>query len=445
MSSIRPLATITLLAVAGFILYLKITETEPVIPEGVGDYEFNVGLDNGVGAPEAWSDAMAGDSGGTAPEYSAAAGGAAPAFAPSTNVDAGGAAPAWNGGDATAEAPAFDATTAAAEQSVPSFSEDAGSEPAMPELPDDPSVSEPAVDAHVAVPDMTAPSETMPSDATAAESAPSAADVTESGRYGAMPTEPNAAATSADILPTETPAASSGSLYAEAKVAIQSALDRGNLSQALVMLTDWREDPSLTPAEREEVSSLLSQLAGTVIYSRESRLEDEYMVQPGETLDQIAAKYQVPPQLLGKINGIGAGTSLQAGQKLKVLRGPFSAVIDLSDRQLVLTLDRMYAGKFPVNVDSTLTVEDGQWEVTDKPLAPASATAYQAAPTDGVDRTVVLQNAAAASGQVAVLRGPGASDPVAPEPQGRVIRLSSRDIEDVFDILSVGSTVTIRR
>jgi len=90
-------------------------------------------------------------------------------------------------------------------------------------------------------------------------------------------------------------------------------------------------------------------------------------------------------------------------------------------------------------------VEDGQWQVVDKPLAPASVTAYQATPGDGVDRTVMLQNPAAASGQVAVLRGPGAPDPVAPEPQGRVIRLSSRDIEDVFDILSLGSRVTIQR
>ena len=54
-SSIRPLATIMLLAVAGFVLYVKITETEPVIPDGVGEYEFNVGLDSGMDEPTAWS------------------------------------------------------------------------------------------------------------------------------------------------------------------------------------------------------------------------------------------------------------------------------------------------------------------------------------------------------------------------------------------------------
>ncbi|MCA9235783.1 MAG: LysM peptidoglycan-binding domain-containing protein [Planctomycetales bacterium] len=464
MSSIRPLATITLLAVAGLVLYWKITETEPVIPDGVGEYEFNVGLDSGLDAPAAWSTPSEGDPGATAPPFAATSpGGEAPAFAPTP----GESAPPWGAPAAdqatTSTAPSFDEGTAAAAPIA--------SEPAMPELPGDESTAAvgtaaataavaaaSSYDAYPAAPDLsTAPAADAMSaaaEATAdvAATAPPASD-DRYGSYGSYDPASSGSEMNADgldeTLPTDaaatTAAPTGGSVYAQSKLAIQSALDRGELSQALLMLSDWYGDPSLTPAEKAEVDTLLGQLAGSVIYSTEPRLEPEYRVQAGETLAQIAAKYSITPELLGKINGVSPGQPLAPGQELKVVRGPFSALIDLSEREMTLMLDRRYAGRFSIQVDTSLTVEDGQWEVVDKPLAPASATSYQAVANNGVDRTVMLQNPSAASGQVAVLRGPGAADPVAPEPSGRVIRLQSNDIVDVFDILSVGSRVTIRR
>lgn len=480
MSSIRPLATITLLAVAGLILYVKITETEPVIPADVGEYEFNVGLDSGVDAPEAWTAGGFDDAGASAPAFAATAGGEAPTFDAAAAPEAGDAAPAWNADTAspavTAEAPAYEAAAV-----VPPIDANAAaqaataSEPPMPQLPGDETaaaqdvavpaaVGAAAVSAYAAAPDFSSagsapavPTESgVPAiDSVASEPVDSApADTPQDeaaapgGRYSTYDGAPAQSPTNstADVLPTQDAGEPTESLYAKSKVAIQSALDRGELSQALQMLSDWRGDPSLTAQEEQEVETLLGQLAGSVIYSTEHRLEAPYLVQPGETLEQVAAKYQVSAQLLGKINGIAPGTPLAAGKELKVVRGPFSATIDVSERELTLMLDRRYAGRFRVEVDPTLTVEDGQWQVVDKPVAPASVTAYQATPGDGVDRTVMLQNPGAASGQVAVLRGPGTPDPVsAPEPAGRVIRLSSRDIEDVFDILSVGSQVTIQR
>jgi hypothetical protein len=56
-----------------------------------------------------------------------------------------------------------------------------------------------------------------------------------------------------------------------------------------------------------------------------------------------------------------------------------------------------------------------------------------------------LANPSSASGQAAILRGPGATDALSAEPRGRVIRLKAADVSDVYDILSEGSRVTIRR
>jgi LysM repeat protein len=227
---------------------------------------------------------------------------------------------------------------------------------------------------------------------------------------------------------------------------VQSALDRGELSQALLLLSDWYGDPSLSLAEATEVQELLSQLAGSVIYSTEHRLEPPYMVQAGEKLSDIAEKHSVPWQLLAKINGITDPNQLQPGQQLKVIRGPFSARIDLSERKLVLMLDRRYAGQFAIDIEPTTSVEEGYWSVNQKLLTPGSVG--MVTPTAGTlseERSILLTSTTDGNGQVTVLRGPGTSSPATTDPTGRVIQLRGTDVEDVYDILSLGSQVVIRR
>jgi LysM repeat protein len=137
--------------------------------------------------------------------------------------------------------------------------------------------------------------------------------------------------------------------FSAAWTAIQPSLNAGQLAAALKELSAWHDHPSLNAQEREMVDRLLGQLAGTVIYSREHRLAAPYQVQPGDRLEDIAAKWKITPELLAKINGLDpAATVLPPGQELKVVPGPFSAVLDVGGDRLTVLLDGCYAGSFPV-------------------------------------------------------------------------------------------------
>jgi LysM repeat protein len=162
-------------------------------------------------------------------------------------------------------------------------------------------------------------------------------------------------------------------------------------------------------------------------------------------LPAIADKYNVPWQLLAKINGVADPATLAPGQVLKVIPGPFSAEIDLSERKLTLLLDRMYAGQFALELEPTATVEEGQWKVDSKLLTPGVAGIYSAPGDATEDRSLLLANAASPEGPPMIVRGPGNPDPVSAAPRDRVIRLKAGDVADVYDILSEGSRVTIRR
>jgi hypothetical protein len=114
------------------------------------------------------------------------------------------------------------------------------------------------------------------------------------------------------------------------------------------------------------MQDLLDPLAGKVIYSREHLLEPPYYVRDGETLQQIADRYQVPAALLANINGVSPIGPLEAGTALKVTRGPFRAEVHLGKDKLVLFLGQYYAGEFAISIGNTPAPVPGDYRVVDK-------------------------------------------------------------------------------
>jgi hypothetical protein len=219
------------------------------------------------------------------------------------------------------------------------------------------------------------------------------------------------------------------------------ALDKGQLSQAHQLLSKWHGDPSLTPAEAEQLETLLGQLAGTVVYSTEHHLEQARVVKAGETLDTIAKEYDVPWRLLAKINSISSPDQVRPGQELKVIRGPFSAVVDMDRKQLTLMLGDRYAGKFGVAIPEGISLSEGAWEVVDTLSISQQGQAQRSLVLNRLDVTGSQAQSGLLLGAVQVdqLRQRGS------QPQSPVVGLAPVDADEVADILSIGSRVVIRR
>jgi LysM repeat protein len=270
--------------------------------------------------------------------------------------------------------------------------------------------------------------------------APPAADPTD--RYGAASATPASTPLAPPSSTPTTPIGVTDSSFAASWPAIQAALDRHDLKMAHQLLSKWHGNESLSPTENEKVETLLGQLAGTVIYSTEHQLEPARIVKPGETLDSISKEYNVPSQLLGKINGIQSPNQLKPGQQLKVVRGPFSAVIDARHNELTLMVDDRYAGKFRITVPQGTTLADGQWLVDQKLPGSAAPSAYAAAPASA-ERSIVLRSATAAATGAPTLVIASGTAPASPGASS--VRVSPQDAEEISDILSVGSRVVVRK
>jgi LysM repeat protein len=226
----------------------------------------------------------------------------------------------------------------------------------------------------------------------------------------------------------------SSAAFASAWGDAHDKLAAGRYAEALAGLSVWYDDPSLGLEESQRLEDLLGQLAGTVIYSQQDLLLPPHVVAPGDTLPAIAAPLGVSPRLLAKINGIEDPLRLVPGEHVKVIRGPFDAVVSISRRRLSLQIGGSYAGSFPVLVGRQYLARVGGA----LPVADVSRGAADLAGTATLRRAIVLGDGLA----IEAVDDPSvASDNVPPSS----LIVSVRDLEELIDILGPGSRVLVRQ
>jgi len=247
------------------------------------------------------------------------------------------------------------------------------------------------------------------------------------------------------------------SKYAAFMDEVRKSLDSGRLTEAHLALSKVYGDSyaTLPPDMAKQIVTLLDQLAGTIIYSRQHFLEPAYVTQHGDTIGKVADKYNVPWQLLARINGfMPAGASnvdaatkdqpLPVGRVLKVVRGPFDAVVHLDRRELTLIVQNRYAGRFPIGIGRDQPKLEGEYTVCTKTLNP---TYY------GPDSVTIRPNdpknplGGAWIGLTDRIGIHGTNNPqaIGRDDNRGAISTSDRDLQDLYGILTVGSRVTILR
>lgn len=407
MNSIKPLITIAVLGGIGYVVYNQLNSKPPTPPPGAPQ-----GWESGatVQMPgEGGSDTKWGGLGGSPNSVLPPA-----AIGAASATRAESAAPTFSGSQAGGVAPTFGTNN-----STPGDEKWGTTDPAA------------------AVPSGTPPATASYGDPSPAAGSPPA-DPYSAAPTGAVPSiagpaDVNSAAGQPDVVKQFAAAWENGNRM----------LEEGKLTEGLLELSQWYDHPQLSAIENRQLTDLLDQVAGTVIYSIQHHLAPAHVVKEGERMEDIAAQYNVPAQLIAKINGIEAPSSLQPGEQLKVIRGPFSAAISLNQRQLTLMLNGMYAGRFLVGIGRDMPPREGTFAVTEKVIDPV----YH-----GRERTIEANDPGNPLGErwIALgsdmgLHGTGPLTDIGSTNQPGSISMGQRDIEDVFDILSVGSKVIITK
>jgi LysM repeat protein len=123
-------------------------------------------------------------------------------------------------------------------------------------------------------------------------------------------------------------------------------LKAGKAMAARVPLTAAVLSGGLSAADEATAIAELTQLADLAIFSRGVQEGDAYCeyyrFKAGEVLNKVetAQRLHVPPQLILQINGLRGGGGIQAGQQIKVIKGPMHAVVSKSRFTMDIFLQR---------------------------------------------------------------------------------------------------------
>ena len=267
--------------------------------------------------------------------------------------------------------------------------------------------------------------------------------------------------------PTRTRQVSSAS--PRARRMIQSGMEflsSNRLVEAREVLSAVLRDSSLSVRERQEIQALLSRLSDSMVYGPDVAEGDyfamSYDIQGGDVLSKIVKRFalQVDWRFIQRINNIAVPSRIRAGQRIKLITGPFHAVIHKNTYQLDLYLgdddNRVFVKSYPVGLGANNATPIGMFRIRShsKLINPEwrdrrTGRTYSADdPANPIgERWLGLQGLDEATRD---LIGYGIHGTIAPESIGKqasmgCIRMRAKDVEVIYEVLvELVSTVEIR-
>ncbi|MDP7009270.1 MAG: L,D-transpeptidase family protein [Phycisphaerales bacterium] len=244
------------------------------------------------------------------------------------------------------------------------------------------------------------------------------------------------------------------------------SLDQGKLNKARMQLSATLQSGGLTDTEESQLRGVLTDISDLLVFSPEMTSDDpyaiEYIIQGGDTLSGIVNKMglQVDWRFIQRINGISHASSIRPGQSLKLISGPFHAIVDKEsyridlflgdgDEQVFVRSYRVGLGEFNSTPTGLFKVRQHSKLVNPTWVNPRTRAFYSADnPENPIgERWIGLQGA---EERTYDLEGLGIHGTIEPETIGTqssmgCIRMHAEDVAQVYEMLSEGvSTIEIR-
>lgn len=204
------------------------------------------------------------------------------------------------------------------------------------------------------------------------------------------------------------------------------------------------------PALQRSVEELLGQINTELIFAPAAMPEkEEYLVQPGDSLERIAKKFKTTVELIKKSNALESAM-LHPGDRLLIFNGAFSLAISKSRNELALSVNnrffkryRIGTGKFGSTPTGTFVIgekiEEPAWWRPDGQMIPYG------------DKENILGThwmTLTATGTTPAVRGYGlhgtwAEETIGQQASAGCVRLLNSEVEELFTLLPMGTPVVI--
>ena len=183
-------------------------------------------------------------------------------------------------------------------------------------------------------------------------------------------------------------------------------------------------------------------VAREIYFSPEKNYFPAYEVQPGDRLGAIAQKYDVSWEYLANLNRTKP-ERIRPGQKLKVIKGPLNAVVDLNDYRITIHAHGYYVCSFPIGTGKNGSTPTGSFPILNKMTNPTYYGSTQVIKRD--DPLNPLGEHWIDIGNSYGIHGTINPESIGQSASKGCIRMHNADVAQVYDLLTIKSVVTIRQ
>lgn len=202
------------------------------------------------------------------------------------------------------------------------------------------------------------------------------------------------------------------------------------------------------PEWRRDIQNRIDATAEAIYFSSRRHFIDPYVVRYDDNLTKIANRYKLSWQYLSTLNNVHP-KSIRESDRLKVHNGPFSAIIDLSDFELIVYHHGYYVRKYRIGIGKDNATPVGKFKVLSKIVNPQYTRRDERTGRnfviEGDDSSNPLGERWIDIGNHFGIHGTIDPDSIGKAVSKGCIRLRNSDVEEVFDFLIVGSEVVIRK
>lgn len=224
-----------------------------------------------------------------------------------------------------------------------------------------------------------------------------------------------------------------------ARPEVQAHQQAGRRLSALSLMLRYVEENGQAPP-----AALLAELAQAqaAFLAGQGGEFEEYVVKAGDTLWRLGCRYGVSAEFLQRVSHVVEPRRLLAGRKLRVLRGPFRAVVSIGARRLRVYVGDALVREYRVAVGAPATpTPAGEYKVLEKVANPSYSNAGERQ-APGSPSNPAGTRWLRLAGSLGI-HGTNQPESIGQAVSDGCVRLANKDVEEVFDLLVTGSAVVI--
>jgi len=284
------------------------------------------------------------------------------------------------------------------------------------------------------------------------------AAVTPAPTSAPVPPPPPVSQTAKPVQPAPVPAnttppvtqASAPTTAAIAPVGTSSSLAAARQAQASGNLLQARElalqvwNTTTDVAVKNEAESILNIVGIELVMTPQPMPEKiEYVVQSGDSLEKIAKKFGTTIELVRISNDI-KGSMIRAGDRLRIFQGKFSVSVSKSNNDLVLSMNDQFFKRYRVGTGQYNKTPVGDFVINDRIAQPTWWRPDGKAIPFGDKENLLGTHWLSINVKGYGLHGTWEPETIGHQLSAGCVRMHNADIEQLFNLLPMGTPVSIR-